>query len=39
MTNQDDARQSAEWFTSSYSNDQGGQCVQAARLARGKVRK
>ncbi|MER8116246.1 DUF397 domain-containing protein [Streptomyces sp. NPDC094031] len=23
----------ARWFTSSYSNDQGGQCVQGARLA------
>ncbi|MBL1066555.1 DUF397 domain-containing protein [Streptomyces sp. 7-21] len=22
----------AEWFTSSYSNDQGGACVQGARL-------
>ncbi|UED84879.1 DUF397 domain-containing protein [Streptomyces profundus] len=23
------------WFTSSYSNDQGGDCVQAARLPAG----
>ncbi|WP_433889095.1 DUF397 domain-containing protein [Streptomyces sp. CA-111067] len=22
----------AEWFTSSYSNDQGGNCIEAARL-------
>ncbi|WP_327369195.1 DUF397 domain-containing protein [Streptomyces sp. NBC_01217] len=22
----------ARWFTSSYSNDQGGQCVESARL-------
>ncbi|SCE09258.1 DUF397 domain-containing protein [Streptomyces sp. DvalAA-19] len=22
----------AHWFTSSYSNDQGGQCVEGARL-------
>lgn len=22
----------ANWFTSSYSNDQGGQCVEGARL-------
>jgi hypothetical protein len=31
MTNRDDALHPA-WFTSSYSNDQGGQCVEAARM-------
>ncbi|MGI5353558.1 DUF397 domain-containing protein [Streptomyces sp. CA-250714] len=30
----DDA-QSPQWFTSSYSNDQGGQCVEAARMGNG----
>ncbi|MFE2529777.1 DUF397 domain-containing protein [Streptomyces sp. NPDC059382] len=25
----------ADWFTSSYSDNQGGQCVQARRLASG----
>jgi len=32
MTSRDDAERHAQWFTSSYSNDQGGQCVEAARL-------
>ena len=35
MTNRDDALRNATWFTSSYSNDQGGQCVQAARFTGG----
>lgn len=35
MTNRDNALRNAGWFTSSYSNDQGGQCVQAARLDSG----
>ncbi|GAA3880248.1 DUF397 domain-containing protein [Streptomyces sedi] len=25
------------WFTSSYSNDQGGSCVEAARLDNGQA--
>ncbi|MBO4258699.1 DUF397 domain-containing protein [Streptomyces griseorubiginosus] len=32
MTNRDDALRNTTWFTSSHSNDQGGQCVQAARI-------
>ncbi|MGW3425655.1 DUF397 domain-containing protein [Streptomyces phaeochromogenes] len=36
MTN-DDALQAPEWFTSSYSNDQGGQCVEAAHVRTGKT--
>lgn len=32
MTSRDEAKPNAQWFTSSYSNDQGGQCVQAARF-------
>ncbi|MEU6059395.1 DUF397 domain-containing protein [Streptomyces sp. NPDC047097] len=35
MTHQ--ALHSADWFTSSYSNDQGGQCVQGARLSDGRM--
>ncbi|MEV4877929.1 DUF397 domain-containing protein [Streptomyces cyaneofuscatus] len=27
----------ANWFTSSYSNDQGGQCVEGARLDRSSM--
>jgi hypothetical protein len=38
MTNRDDALDSPRWFTSSYSNDQGGQCVEAARMGTGAVR-
>ncbi|MFE9701689.1 DUF397 domain-containing protein [Streptomyces sp. NPDC006270] len=34
----DDA-QNPQWFTSSYSNDQGGQCVEAARMGNGTARK
>ncbi|WP_049569762.1 DUF397 domain-containing protein [Streptomyces sp. SBT349] len=31
-TTEADALHGAAWFTSSYSNDQGGACVQGARL-------
>lgn len=31
------AAQRADWFTSSYSNDQGGACVEAARLGGGAM--
>lgn len=31
-TTEPDALANADWFTSSYSNDQGGNCVQGARL-------
>uniref|UniRef100_A0AAU2VW89 DUF397 domain-containing protein n=1 Tax=Streptomyces sp. NBC_00008 TaxID=2903610 RepID=A0AAU2VW89_9ACTN len=27
----------AHWFRSSYSNDQGGQCVEGARLGGGRM--
>ncbi|MEU6487296.1 DUF397 domain-containing protein [Streptomyces sp. NPDC046887] len=27
----------ADWFTSSYSNNQGGACVQGARLSDGRM--
>ncbi|WP_129842147.1 DUF397 domain-containing protein [Streptomyces sp. RFCAC02] len=33
MIDRDNALRSAVWFTSSYSNDQGGACVEGARLA------
>lgn len=32
MTIKADALTSAGWFTSSYSNSQGGECVEGARL-------
>jgi hypothetical protein len=32
MTTKADALTDADWFKSSYSNDQGGNCVEAARL-------
>ncbi|WP_078656153.1 DUF397 domain-containing protein [Streptomyces fulvoviolaceus] len=38
MTNRDDALGNPRWFTSSYSNDQGGQCVEAARMGTESVR-
>jgi hypothetical protein len=31
------ALSSADWFKSSYSNDQGGDCVEGARLANGAM--
>jgi hypothetical protein len=31
-TKESGALDNADWFTSSYSNDQGGDCVQGARL-------
>lgn len=34
MAHRDDGP-TADWFTSSYSDNQGGQCVQARRLASG----
>ncbi|MCT9084109.1 DUF397 domain-containing protein [Streptomyces fulvoviolaceus] len=38
MTNRDDALDSPRWFASSYSNDQGGQRVEAARMGTEPVR-
>lgn len=35
MTIKADALTGAAWFTSSYSNNQGGECVEGARLAEG----
>lgn len=35
MAHRDDGPQTGDWFTSSYSDNQGGQCVQARRLATG----
>ncbi|MYS32916.1 uncharacterized protein DUF397 [Streptomyces sp. KhCrAH-43] len=35
MAHLDDGPQTGDWFTSSYSDNQGGQCVQARRLAAG----
>lgn len=32
MTTGSDALRNAVWFTSSYSNDHGGACVEGARL-------
>ncbi|MEV6012414.1 DUF397 domain-containing protein [Streptomyces sp. NPDC051976] len=32
-----DALSGAEWFKSSHSNDQGGNCVEAARLGTGSM--
>jgi Domain of unknown function (DUF397) len=37
MTTTADALRGAHWFTSSYSNDQGGECVEGARLADGSM--
>jgi hypothetical protein len=33
MSTTADVLNGADWFTSSYSNDQGGNCVETARLA------
>jgi hypothetical protein len=35
MVHRDDAPQTAPWFRSSYSDNQGGQCVEAARIGTG----
>ncbi|QIP74697.1 DUF397 domain-containing protein [Streptomyces sp. VN1] len=35
MAHRDDGPQTGDWFTSSYSDNQGGQCVQARRLGTG----
>jgi len=35
MTTKAEALSAADWFKSSYSNDQGGNCVEGARLADG----
>ncbi|MFI7396192.1 DUF397 domain-containing protein [Streptomyces tendae] len=32
MAHRDDGAHTGDWFTSSYSDNQGGQCVQARRL-------
>ncbi|MFI9099683.1 DUF397 domain-containing protein [Streptomyces fildesensis] len=37
MTTKAEALNNANWFTSSYSNDQGGACVEGARLADGSM--
>jgi hypothetical protein len=37
MTIKADALNGADWFKSSHSNDQGGNCVEAARLATGAM--
>ncbi|MCS0638341.1 DUF397 domain-containing protein [Streptomyces sp. LP05-1] len=37
MTDKAEALRGADWFTSSYSNDQGGACVAGARLADGRM--
>lgn len=37
MDNAAEPLQVAEWFTSSYSNNQGGECVECASLAGGSV--
>ncbi|WP_129842146.1 DUF397 domain-containing protein [Streptomyces sp. RFCAC02] len=37
MITTNNALGSAEWFTSSYSNDQGGNCVEGARLTGGAM--
>ncbi|KIF69498.1 hypothetical protein HY68_14400 [Streptomyces sp. AcH 505] len=37
MTTKADALDAAGWFKSSYSNDQGGACVEGARLADGSM--
>ncbi|WP_331720834.1 DUF397 domain-containing protein (plasmid) [Streptomyces sp. NBC_01241] len=39
MAHRDDGPQTGDWFTSSYSDNQGGQCVQARRLATGPAGK
>jgi hypothetical protein len=33
MDNAAESLQDADWFTSSYSNNQGGECVECASLA------
>lgn len=37
MTIKADTLSGAEWFKSSYSNSQGGDCVEGARLADGSM--
>lgn len=37
MTVAADALTNADWFKSSYSNDQGGNCVEAARIGAGAM--
>ncbi|MDX6354023.1 MAG: hypothetical protein QOF98_926 [Streptomyces sp.] len=37
MTTKAEALSGADWFKSSYSNDQGGACVEGARLADGSM--
>jgi hypothetical protein len=37
MTTKADTLSAASWFKSSYSNDQGGNCVEGARLADGAM--
>lgn len=37
MTTKADALDAAHWFKSSYSDNQGGACVEGARLADGSM--
>jgi hypothetical protein len=37
MTTKADTLRGADWFTSTYSNAQGGECVEGARLADGSM--
>lgn len=37
MTAKAETLNNANWFTSSYSNDQGGNCIEGARLADGSM--
>jgi hypothetical protein len=37
MTTTADTLTGVDWFTSSYSNDQGGACVEGARLRDGRM--
>lgn len=37
MTTKAETLTNANWFKSSYSNDQGGNCIEGARLADGSM--
>ncbi|MFE9613200.1 DUF397 domain-containing protein [Streptomyces sp. NPDC006012] len=39
MAHRDDDAQTGDWFTSSYSDNQGGQCVEARRMGAGATGK
>ncbi|GHI98055.1 DUF397 domain-containing protein [Streptomyces olivaceus] len=39
MAHRDDDAQTGDWFTSSYSDNQGGQCVEARRMGTGPAGK